>query len=133
MAERDLSPTKKIYIQQYDSVIAVFGSVFREVKELSRKKPEATLSLAKCKLINRLLDDIRNVVQEEPEIKYLERLDEDLLPQMGDAVLVMAQHDAALASFKARHYGNYHGDYQWAHEENWGKAPDWDVDEDWDE
>jgi hypothetical protein len=92
-------------VKAYETVINVFEMVFREVKEQAKKKPETTLSITKVRIINKVLEDVRTVVEKEPEIKYLEPLDEEMLPQMGDAVIMMAQYEAALTSFRARHYG----------------------------
>ena len=89
----------------YEGVINVFETVFREVKEQAKKKAEATLNASKVRMINKILEDVRAVVDDEPEAKYLELLDDDELPQMGDAVIVMAQYEGALKGFRARHYG----------------------------
>lgn len=89
----------------YEGVINVFETVFREVKEQAKKKAEATLNQSKMRVINRILEDVKAVVKDEPEAKYLEALDDDELPQMGDAVIVMAQYEGALKGFRARYYG----------------------------
>jgi hypothetical protein len=89
----------------YDGVISVFVELFKELKELSKKKPDATLSASKVKIINRVLEDVRNCLEGEPEYKYLDLLDDDALPQYGDAVLILSQHDGALKGFRERCFG----------------------------
>ena len=54
-----------------------------------------------------------------PEGKYLDELDDDALPQVSDALLVMVQFETALAKFVTRHF-NYvsaYGRHVWITEE----------------
>lgn len=53
MAKDDLLPVKEEYVDKYLAVNEVFQSLFIEIKDLCKKKPEATLSISKCKIINR--------------------------------------------------------------------------------
>ena len=89
----------------YDAIIDIFDGLFREVKDLGKKKPEATLSASKVKMINRILADAMVVLEDADNHKYLELLDDAALPQYSDAILVMAQFEGALKGFRARHYG----------------------------
>jgi hypothetical protein len=89
----------------YDAVIGVFTGLFKELKELAKKKPEATLSASKVKIINRVLVDVRDCLQGEPEHKYLDLLDDETLPQYSDAILILSQHQGALKAFRARCFG----------------------------
>jgi hypothetical protein len=89
----------------FEAVIGVFTELFKELKDLGKKKPDATLSTGKVSIINRVLDDVAIVLQGEPDAKYLDRLQDDNLPQYGDAILVLSQYEGALKSFKERHYG----------------------------
>ncbi len=98
----------------YDAVAGVFAELFKELKELGRKKPETTLSRAKVGVINRVLADIQACLDGEPEHKYLDMLDDDTLPQYGDAILILSQYEGAMTAFKSRHYG-----YQADHSMDW--------------
>ena len=91
--------------EAYDATINIFEGLFREIKELSKKKPDAVMSKFKVDQINRLLGDIRAFLKNEPEAKYLDLLEDETLPQVGDAVVVMAQYEGALKGFHERHYG----------------------------
>ena len=104
MAKQEKIPVEAEKAIAYDSTINIFEGLFREIKEMSKKKPEATLSKFKVGQLNRLLNDLKEFLDEEPEGKYLDLFDDDSLPQMGDAVLVMAQYEAALMGFRRRHY-----------------------------
>ena len=67
------------------------------------KKPEATMSASKVKLVNRVLPDLLTILRDEPAGKYLYALDDDALPQMSDAVLTMVQFESAIDSFRSRY------------------------------
>ena len=94
-------------VQAYEASRDTFQGLFIEMKELSKKKADATLSNNKVKILNRVLDDLREVLKDEPEFKYLDPLNDEDLPQNSDAVLVMVQYESALDAFRKRYY-NYH-------------------------
>lgn len=107
----------------YEATEGVFMALLNEVRELSKKKPDAILSLSKVNLLNRVLGDLLDILRGEPEGKYLKILESDDLPQASDALLMMAQFDAALKSFKGRYYqyistGTYTGENRWVTSEN---------------
>lgn len=96
--------TSEAIVAEYKATVSVFGALLTEVKELSKKKPDATMSNAKVKIINRVLNNLLTVLAGQPEAKYLETLDNDELPQVSDAVLIMVQFKSALDSFLSRHF-----------------------------
>jgi hypothetical protein len=89
----------------YDTTRPLLDALYAEVQELSKKKPEATLSESKVKLINRLLEDVRIVLADEADFKYLDLLISDSLPQNSDVVLILSQYKAAMQSFRDNYYG----------------------------
>ncbi|CAD7055948.1 hypothetical protein RHAB21_00827 [Pseudorhizobium halotolerans] len=96
-------------VAEYEASHDVFASLLDEVKELSKKKPDASMSAGKVKIVNRVLDNLLVVLEGQPDAKYLDTLDDDDLPQVSDAVLVMVQFKSALASFRDRHYQHVPG------------------------
>ena len=90
-------------VEAYQASSDVFQGLIQEMRELSKKKPDATLSKNKVQILNRILTDISAVLDDEPEAKYLDLLDDEQLPQNSDAVLVMVQHETALKAFKKRY------------------------------
>ena len=110
-------------VKTYDSAIGVFSALLGEVRELSKKKPDATLSASKVKLINAVLGDLLSFLEAEPEGKYLYTLEDDALPQVSDALMMMVQFDAGLTAFKRRYYqfikggSLYSGEHYWITEE----------------
>ena len=91
--------------QAYDSFFEVFSHLYKELKTLGGKKPLETLSKSQVEIINRLLEDMREVMEEEPEYKYLDVLDDEMLPKYSDAILILSQYEGALKSFKGRYFG----------------------------
>jgi|GEM_PF-607845 len=109
---RDVTTSDKT--EEYDASTDVFKSLLHEVKELSKKKPDATMSTAKVKIVNRVLGNLLLVLEGQPDSKYLESLDDDDLPQVSDAVLIMVQFESALAAFRKQYFRNVRGNgHQW--------------------
>jgi len=90
-------------VSSYKSSSEIFAGLLSEVRTLSKKKPEATMSDGKVKILNRVLGDLLTFLKDEPEGKYLDTLDDEVLPQVSDAVLVMVQFESALNSFHNRY------------------------------
>lgn len=120
-------------VKTYESATGVFTALLREVRELSKKKSDATLSGSKVKLINTVLNDLLSFLDCEPEGKYLHAIEDESLPQVSDALMMMVQFDAALDAFKERYYQYIEGDvftsgeYYWITEEQLAK---WDEEGD---
>tara|TARA_E500000331_G_C17176184_1_gene678420 strand:+ start:476 stop:835 length:360 start_codon:yes stop_codon:yes gene_type:complete len=91
--------------EAYDSFFEVFSHLYKELKALGSKKPAETLSDSKVKIVNRLLEDIRKMMEGEQEYKYLDMLDSEMLPQYSDAILILSQYEGALKGLKERCYG----------------------------
>lgn len=114
MGKIQVSTTEKA-AKSYESTINIFEAMFRELKEIGKKKPDMVVNKFKVDQINRLLKDIKPFLSKEPEGKYLDFLDEEILPQVSDTILVMSQYEGALKAFRERYYGsNIFGDYGWA-------------------
>ena len=98
--------TTEAIVRSYKASAPIFSGLLSEIRELSKKKPEATMSSGKVKIINRVLADLLLFLKDQPEGKYLEELDDKALPQVSDALLVMVQFKTALSSFNsAQHMG----------------------------
>ena len=95
----------KAQVNLYKTTRPLLDALYKEMQELSKKKPDATLSESKVKLINRLLEDIRIVLAKEADFKYLDLLVSDSLPQNSDVVLMLSQYTAAMERFHSNYYG----------------------------
>ena len=100
-------------VATYEASTPIFEGLIREIRELSRKKPDATMSAGKVKIVNRVLNDLLQILKSEPTGKYLEALDDESLPQVSDALLTMVQFESALDSFKSKYYRYIDGSHQW--------------------
>ena len=116
MSDYDHITTEKA-VAEHEASTRVFAGVLSEMRELSKKKPEATLNKRKVSIVNRVLGDLQAFLEDEPEGKYLDLLDDEDLPQNSDAVLVMVQYEKALVAFRARYQGRIRGKLDWLTEE----------------
>ncbi len=91
----------------YQATNDIFLGLMKEIRELSKKKPDAIMSAGKVTIINRVLEDLKLFLDCEPEGKFLDLLDDDNLPQTSDAVLIMVQFETALNSFKDKYFQSY--------------------------
>lgn len=91
----------------YDATNAIFLGLLKEIRELSKKKPDAIMSAGKVSIINRVLEDLKLFLNKEPEGKFLDVLDDENLPQTSDAVLIMCQYETALTAFRNKYYQSY--------------------------
>ena len=108
----DLSKiTTEEAVATYLATNAIFIGVIKEIRELSKKKPDAIMSAGKVKIINRVLEDLKKILEGEPEGKFLDLLDYKELPQTSDAVLVMVQYETVLRVFKKKYYQYYETTY----------------------
>lgn len=119
--------TTNAAVETFTSSAPIFEGLLKEVRELSKKKPEATMSAGKVKLINRVLADLLTILKDEPVGKYLDELDDDALPQMSDAVLTMVQFETALRSFRTRYHKYIDNHHYWITSE---QLAAWNEDED---
>lgn len=110
-------------VLQYRMLNKLLASSFSELKEFSKKKPDELLNSFKVKSLNRILSPIKEIMKHEPTSEFLDLLDEDTIPSYSDAVLIIAQFNAAMKQFEALYYGReeQYGDDRWFTKENPGK------------
>jgi hypothetical protein len=90
-------------VRQFDLAAPMLDSLYREMKELSKKSPDGILNALKVRMINRVLTDLRTALGSEPSTAYLDLLEDEKLPSNSDVVLVLSQYDAAATSFRSRY------------------------------
>jgi len=125
--------TVQAFVERFQASSPIFSGVLSEVRELSKKKPEATMSAGKVRIVNRILEDLLVILKDEPAGKYLELLDDEALPQMSDAVLTMVQFESALRAFSARYLKRVDGEPHWITQElleSWNGNEDEENEED---
>ena len=99
--------TTKESVAVYSATNNIFLGLLKEIRELSKKKPDAIMNAGKVKIINRVLEDLKSILDGEPEAKFLDLLNDVDLPQTSDALLIMVQFETALESFKSKYFQSY--------------------------
>lgn len=62
------------------------------------------LNKLKVTMVNRILAQIKELLEDEPTIQFMDLLDDETLPTNSDAVLILAQFRAAIDQYKERYY-----------------------------
>jgi len=106
MAKKDTQPKlpSKAQVERYQLLYPILEKVSIEVKELSKKKQDGVLNKLKIRMINRILEEIKTVLVDEPTSQFLDLLDDETLPTNSDTVLILAQFQAAMDVFRGKYY-----------------------------
>jgi hypothetical protein len=91
-------------VNKYEMLEKLLASIYEEMKEFSKKKPDELLNKFKVKNVNRVLEPIKEIMKGEPTNDFLDILDEDSLPSNSDAILIIGQFNAAMKQFKSKYY-----------------------------
>jgi hypothetical protein len=111
--KKGITTQKKVDV--YETTEPLLEAMYKEMQDLSKKKPDGTLSPTKVKIINRLLTDIKAILVDETDSKYLDLLDDETLPQYSDVALILSQFSASIKKFHEKYYGydETHGEWRW--------------------
>ena len=91
-------------VELYCTISPLLKSMYSEIKDFSKKKLDDPMNLNKVKMINRLLVKAKEVLKNEASNEYLDLLEEDDLPSISDAVMIVSQYISALDKFHSDHY-----------------------------
>lgn len=106
-------------IQEFEMLQELMNSVYLELKEFSKKKPDEPLNKFKVKNINRILKPIKEILIDEPTSEFLDLLDDETLPTNSDAILIMGQFKASMKQFHSQYYMREVGvGHRWSTKEN---------------
>jgi len=115
------SPTEE-QAATYDRLVPMLEAAHREMSELSKKKQDGIVNQLKIKTLNRLLNELGKVIEDDPSYAFVDKLDEETLPQNSEVVLVLSQWKAALEQFQKKHHGPDEGHrHRWFTQENPGR------------
>jgi hypothetical protein len=115
------SPPTNVQIEKYELLYPLLKSILFEVKELSKKKQDEPLNKLKVGMVNKILSQIKtDVLNDDPSREFLDLLDDETLPTNSDAVLIIAQYDAAMTQYQEKHYGWDGSERRWFTKENPG-------------
>ena len=96
--------TTDAQVQRFNLLSPMLQAVSGEIKELSKKKQDEVLNQLKVEMINKILEQIKELLAGEPTAQFLELLDNDILPTNSDAVLVLAKFQAAMQHFFTKYH-----------------------------
>ena len=96
--EKNNYPTR-VKVKEYFLLSELLNSIYLEMKEFSKKKPNDLLNEFKVKNINRVLSQIKSLLISEPTSQFLDVLDNAILPSNSDAILVIGQFKASMNRF----------------------------------
>jgi len=101
---KDSNETTREKVDVYETTVTLLDAMYKEMQDLSKKKPDGTLNPTKVKIINRLLADIKAILNDEPDSKYLDLLDDATLPQYSDVALILSQFSASIKKFREKYF-----------------------------
>ncbi len=99
-------PTNK-NIEDYKLLNDMLRSQKKEFDLLSKKKADEQLNPMKIKMVNRVLEPLKELFKQEESHKFLDTLNEDEMPTNSDVVLIISQYESAIHDFRSRYYENY--------------------------
>jgi hypothetical protein len=132
MCEEIPAPTEA-QVEKYTILSPMLDSALSEMREFAKKKQDAIVSEMKIKVLNRLLADLKAVLAQQDSANYLDLLNEEELPQNGDVVLMLAQYQSALKSFKDAHSKRPYGELIWYTREHFEELRSLEDEEEYDE
>lgn len=91
-------------VNQYELLNPLLLGVYKELQELSKKKPDTPLNNFKIKSVNRILEPIRELLKEEDVYPFLDILDMDDVPTNSDVVLILSQYIESMNIFHSKYY-----------------------------
>lgn len=112
-------PTNQI-VEKFEMLSPMLEAVFIEIQNLSKKKQNDLLNELKVNMINKILEEFKEMLVDEPTIQFLDLLDNQTLPSNSDCVLILAQYRSALSQFKSKYYYGdiFSSEREWHTKEN---------------
>ncbi len=107
MAKKIYYPISAEQVEKFQMLSELLNSIYTEMKEFSKKKPDEPLNSFKVNNVNRVLKQLKELLSEEPTIGFLDLLDNETLPTNSDAILVIGQFEASMKRFKNKYTDEY--------------------------
>lgn len=101
--ENSWLPTEK-NIEDYELLKDMLHSQRIEFNLLSKKKADGQLNPMKIKMVNRVLEPLKELFKHEESHKFLDTLIEDEMPTNSDVVLIISQYETAINEFKDTYF-----------------------------
>lgn len=97
-------------IEKFKMLNELISSIYLEMKEFSKKKPDEPLNSFKVNNVNRVLSQLKDLLENESTIEFLDLLDNETLPTNSDAILIIGQFQASMKRYRNKYtdkYGNW--------------------------
>ena len=112
-SNQDSLPTDDEIIK-FEMLNELAESIYLEMKEFSKKKPDDALNPFKVKNVNRVLTQLTFLIN-EPTASFLDLLDDETLPTNSDAILIIGQFKASMDNYRNKYTNQYR---RWKTKEN---------------
>ncbi len=106
MAKNEILPTDA-EVEVFKMLNQLTDSIYTEMKEFSKKKPDDALNTFKVKNVNRVLSQLKDFLKDEPTVSFLDLLDSETLPSNSDAILIIGQYKAAMDNYRIKNTTKY--------------------------
>lgn len=106
MQKKSSLPTNE-EISKFKMLNELIESIYLEMKEFSKKKPDDALNSFKVKNVNRVLIQLKDLLKDEPTVEFLDLLDDETLPSNSDAILIIGQFKASMDNFREKYSNNH--------------------------
>lgn len=104
MAKKNTGYPTRAEVIKYRMLNELLDSIYLEMKEFSKKKPDEPLNKFKVKTLNRVLTQVKDLQKNEPTLEFLDLLDDEALPTNSDAILIISQFTAAMNRFSSKYH-----------------------------
>jgi len=94
-------------IVNFEMLNELAESIYLEMKEFSKKKPDDALNAFKVKNVNRVLTQLKQFLKDEPTVDFLDLLDTESLPSNSDAILIIGQFKASMDNYRNKYTSSY--------------------------
>ena len=91
-------------IKDYKLLRDMLRSQKNEFDLLSKKKANGQLNPIKIKIVNRVLEPLKELFKNEESHKFLDTLNDDDMPTNSDVVLIISQYETAIKDFRIKYY-----------------------------
>lgn len=119
MAKKIESLPSNSDVEKFEMLDKLVDSIYLEMKEFSKKKPDEPLNKFKVKSVNRVLEQVKDILSNEPTLQFLDLLDDETLPSNSDSILILGQFMAAMKQFHSKYWKREAGvGLRWSTKEN---------------
>lgn len=94
----------KAQVEKFEMLFPMIYSILTEMKEFAKRKQDGQLNELKVRTINKVLEQVKDILSDEPIADFLELLEDETLPTNSDAVLIITEYTTAMTQFKSKYY-----------------------------